>query len=260
MRNELENAVRQLCLAFPGAEVFMSHGMATFRVRGAKVFAMYAVNHHGDGRIALWLNTPRGMQDSYVGADPQHFFVPPYVGPSGWLGARLDVGLAWKRVAPLVRAAYEHVAPAKWSSQLKATPCVAAPKRRITVADVDPKNTPRGKRILASMRKLCLALPDTSEGLQFGQPVWRAGSKVFAQAYCYEGCWRVAFWVGVHAQLLMTTDPRYTIPPYMGHNGWIALEVAKKHNERELGMLALESYRHFATKKMLAKLPAATVG
>jgi hypothetical protein len=256
MRNELDNAVRKLCLAFPETEELISHGMPNFRVRGAKIFAMYAVNHHGDGRIALWLNTPEGMQDAYVHAEPKYFFVPQYVGPGGWLGVRLDAGLAWKRVAPIVRAAYERVAPARPSSQLRKTPSIAAPKRKFTVADVDPKNTPRGKRVLASMRKICLALPETSEGLQFGQPVWRAGKKVFAQAYCYEERWRVAFWVGVHTQLLMTDDPRYTIPPYMGHNGWISLDVAKKHSERELQPLALESYRHFALKKMLAQLPA----
>jgi predicted DNA-binding protein (MmcQ/YjbR family) len=256
MGNDLEESVRQLCLAFPETEEFISHGMWTFRVRGRKVFAMYAVNHHGDGRIALWLNTPEGMQDAYVRAEPKHFFVPPYVGPGGWLGVRLDVGLAWKRVAPIVRAAYQRVAPAGLSNQLKTTPSVPAPKRRITAADVDPGNTPRGKRILASMRKICLALPDTAEGLQFGQPVWSAGKKVFARAHCYDGHWRVMFWVGVHAQLLMTDDPSYTIPPYMGHNGWIALDVSRKHSERELQPLALESYRHFALKKMLAKLPS----
>jgi predicted DNA-binding protein (MmcQ/YjbR family) len=196
------------------------------------------------------------MQDAHVHAEPKYFFVPQYVGPSGWLGVRLDVGLAWKRVAPIVRAAYERVAPARLSSQLGKTPSVPAPKRKFTVADVDPRNTPRGKQILASLRKICLALPETSEVLQFGQPVWRAGKKVFAQAYCYEERWRVAFWVGVHAQLLMTDDPRYTIPPYMGHNGWISLDVAKKHSERELQSLALESYRHFALKRMLAQLPA----
>jgi predicted DNA-binding protein (MmcQ/YjbR family) len=256
MGNELDNAVRKLCLAFPETEELISHGNPNFRVRGGKIFATYAVNHHGDGRIALWLNTPEGMQDAHVHAEPKYFFVPQYVGPSGWLGVRLDVGLAWKRVAPIVRAAYERVAPARLSSQLEKTPSVPAPKRKFTVADVDPKNTPRGKQILASMRKICLALPETSEGLQFGQPVWRVGKKVFAQAYCYEERWRVAFWVGVHAQLLMTDDPRYTIPPYMGHNGWISLDVAKKHSERELQSLALESYRHFALKRMLAQLPA----
>lgn len=254
MSSELAISVRRLCLAFPEAEEFVSHGMPNYRVRGGKVFATYAVNHHGDGRIALWLNTPEGMQDAYVRAESKHFFVPQYVGPRGWLGARLDTGLAWKRIVQVVRAAYERVAPEKLRSQLEATPSVPAPRRRITVADVDPKNTPRGNRILTKMRKICLALPATSEGLQFGQPVWRAGKKVFARAHCYDGVWRAVFWVGVHAQLLMTDDSRYTIPPYLGHNGWIALDISKVLDEPELEALALESYRHFALKTMLAKL------
>jgi hypothetical protein len=81
--------------------------------------------------------------------------------------------------------------------------------------------------------------------------------KGVARAYCYDEERRVAFWVGVHAQLLMTDDPRYSIPPYRGHNRWIAIDVSRKRNERELQPLALESYRHFALKKMLAKLPTA---
>jgi predicted DNA-binding protein (MmcQ/YjbR family) len=254
-RNELEKSIQQLCLAFPEAEELTSHGMPNYRVRGGKVFATYAANHHGDGRIALWLNTPDGMQDAYVRAESKHFFIPPYVGPSGWLGVRLDVGLPWKRLAPLVRAAYEHVAPSRLTTQIKTTPGVPAPKRRITTADIDPTKTPRGKQILASLRKICLSLPDTAEDLQFGQPVWRVGKKVFARAQHYDNHWRVSFWVGVHAQLLMTDDPRYTIPPYMGHNGWIALDVTKKLSERELQPLVLQSYRHFASKRVLAKLP-----
>jgi hypothetical protein len=91
------------------------------------------------------------MQDACVREEPQHFFVPPYVGPSGWLGLRLDKGLAWNRVAPVVRAAYERVAPARLTSQLQKTPSVPAPKKRITAAAVDPKNSPRGKRVLAGM-------------------------------------------------------------------------------------------------------------
>ena len=255
MKNELTDWVRKLCLAFPESEELISHGMPNYRVRGKKIFATFAVNHHGDGRIALWLNTPAEIQDEYVRAEPKYFFIPPYVGPGGWLGVRLDTGLAWKRVAPIVQVAYERVAPAKLVSQLKKTPSIPAPKRRITVADVDPKNTPRGKQILASMRKICLALPETSEGVQFGHPVWLAGKKAFALARSHDDHWWVTFWVGVHAQLLMTDDPRYTIPAYMGHNGWIALEVTRKHNGKELESLALASYRHFALKRMLTQLP-----
>lgn len=254
MPNELDEAVSRLCLAFPQAEEFKSHGSPNYRVAGGKTFATYVVDHHGDGRIALWLRAPDGMQDMYVRAEPRHFFKPPYVGPAGWLGVRLDKGISWKRLPGLVRAAYENVAPARVRARLVDTPEVAAPKRRVTLKELDPKNSPRGKRILASMRKICLALPETSEAAQFGQPVWRVGKKVFAQAYCYENRWRVAFWVGIPAQSLMTCDPRYEIPPYMGHNGWIALDVTRSHHERELRPLALESYRHFALKRMLARL------
>jgi len=253
MPNELESAIRRLCLAFDETEARVSHGMLDFRIRGAKAFATYAVNHHGDGRIALWLNVPDGVQDAYVRAEPRHFFVPPYVGPSGWLGVRLDQGISWKQVIDLVRTAYECVAPPRLAGRSKAIRA-PAPKRRITVADVDPKSTPRGKRVLAALRKVCLELPETSEGLQFGQPVWRAGKRVFAQAYCYDGRWRAAFWVGVAAQGLMTSDPRFEIPPYLGHNGWIALDVSRTHSERELRSLALASYRHFALQRMLVRL------
>jgi len=46
--------VRGVCLWLPEAEEFMSHGSPNFRVRG-KTFASFVVNHHGDGRIPLWL-------------------------------------------------------------------------------------------------------------------------------------------------------------------------------------------------------------
>jgi hypothetical protein len=254
MTNPVAEAVRRQCLAFPEAEEILSHGSPNFRVQGGKIYAVYAENHHGDGRIALWLNVPGGVQDAYVDAEPEHYFVPQYVGPKGWLGVRLDRGIEWARVADLVRMAYERVAPRRLLATLGDTPVTAAPKRRITVEDIDPKNTPAGKRVMAAMRKVCLALPETSEDAQFGQPVWRAGKKVFAQAYCYDGRWRVAFWVGIATQGLMTQDPRFEIPAYMGHNGWIALDASRGIDAEELRGLALTSYQHFALKRMLVAL------
>lgn len=57
MAKDISQAVREICLWFPGAEEVLSHGMPDFRVNG-KTFASYVVNHHGDGRIALHLNAP----------------------------------------------------------------------------------------------------------------------------------------------------------------------------------------------------------
>ena len=48
-----------------------------------------------------------------VDADPERFFVPPYVGHRGWLGVRLDRGRDWNELAGIVEDAYAEIAPAK---------------------------------------------------------------------------------------------------------------------------------------------------
>jgi hypothetical protein len=46
-----------------------------------------------------------------VEADPDRFFVPPYVGHRGWLGLRLDRGLDWDELAGIVEDAFAEIAP-----------------------------------------------------------------------------------------------------------------------------------------------------
>ena len=130
LANDIHRSVHELCLWLPEAEEFMSHGAPNFKVRG-KTFATYVVNHHGDGRVALWLRAPHGAQEHHVRADAVNFFVPPYVGPRGWLGVRLDRRLAWKRIAELVREAYENVAPPALTASLGETPSIRGPAKRM---------------------------------------------------------------------------------------------------------------------------------
>jgi predicted DNA-binding protein (MmcQ/YjbR family) len=251
MPKDIDAAVREICLSFPKTEEFTSHGSPNFRVRAGKIFATYAVNHHGDGRVALWLNSPPGVQGQCVKESPKYFFVPPYVGPRGWLGVLLDKGLSWRRVAQLVRQAYENTAPLELRSGIGKTVVITPPSAKMSAERFDPMQSKRAQAVLKVLRKICLALPEVSEGTQFGAPVWRAGKKVFAMAYAYENRLRIAFWVGIDRQGLMTMDKRYEVPAYMGHNGWIALDVGKSCNLNEVRDLALFSYRHFALKRML---------
>ena len=51
-------------------------------------------------------------------------------------------------------------------------------------------------------------------------------------------------------------DPRFTIPKYMGHNGWIAFAPGNKPDWDEVAELARQSYRHFALKRMLKQIDA----
>ena len=105
--------IREICLALPETSERLSHGAPTFFVRGKRPFVMVLTNHHGDGRFAIWCAAPEGVQQLLTGADPEKFFVPPYVGHRGWLGVRLDRGLDWNELAGIAEDAYAEVAPAK---------------------------------------------------------------------------------------------------------------------------------------------------
>jgi hypothetical protein len=105
--------IRELCLALPETSERPSHGAPTFFVRGKRAFVMVLTDHHGDGRFALWCAAPAGAQRLLVEADPETYFVPPYVGHRGWLGVRLDRGLDAEELAGTVEDAFAEVAPAK---------------------------------------------------------------------------------------------------------------------------------------------------
>jgi hypothetical protein len=105
--------LRQICLGLPETTERLSHGAPTFFVRERRAFAMVMSNHHGDGRFALWCAAPEGLQKVLVEAEPERFFVPPYVGHRGWLGVRLDRSLHWEELTGIVEDAYAEVAPRK---------------------------------------------------------------------------------------------------------------------------------------------------
>ncbi len=112
--------LRKLCLALPAAHEVDAWGEPTFRVRN-KLFALYASagNHHGAGRPAVWCKASRMNQTIMVEAEPERFFVPPYVGPSGWVGVWLDGAVAWDDLGDLLRDAYLLVAPKRLCALLR---------------------------------------------------------------------------------------------------------------------------------------------
>ena len=112
--------LRKLCLVLPEAHEVEAWGEPTFRVRN-KLFAMYASagNHHGAGRPAVWCKASRMNQAMMVEAEPERFFVPPYVGPSGWVGVWLDGAVAWDDLGELLRDAYLLVAPKRLGALLR---------------------------------------------------------------------------------------------------------------------------------------------
>jgi predicted DNA-binding protein (MmcQ/YjbR family) len=106
--------LRPLCLALPEAIEKETWEIPTLRVRD-KIFVMFTER---DDRPSIWLKAPPGAQTILVGADPQRFFVPPYVGHKGWVGLYLDKRVDWREADALIRRSYRMTAPKRLAQQL----------------------------------------------------------------------------------------------------------------------------------------------
>jgi hypothetical protein len=107
-------AIRELCLSFPGTSERESHGAPSFFIDGKKSFVQYRDNHHGDGKLGLWCAAPPGVQAVLTASDPELYYVPAYVGHLGWVGLRLDRHAAWEEIAGIIGEAYLTRAPKKY--------------------------------------------------------------------------------------------------------------------------------------------------
>ena len=74
--------------------------------------ATFAYDYHGDGRLALTTKTPAGEQEVLVAAEPERFFVPPYLGHRGWVGPWLDTETPdWDEIREMLVESYCLCAP-----------------------------------------------------------------------------------------------------------------------------------------------------
>lgn len=251
------DVIRAICLGLPETEEVVSHGFPSFKVTN-KVFATYSVNHHGDGKVALLLNMSRDMQHMLVESAPLHFYVPPYSGTKGWVGVELNKGISWDRVSQLAFEAYKRTAPAKLAAKLLPV-AVKPPTEEMKPEDIDPYLSKTNQQLLVRLRQTCLSLPEVQEATQFGSPCFKAGQKTFCHLHQWQNQTELQSWVGPDRQVALTSfDDRYRIPAYIGHNGWISFSLSEPLNWQEIEMLVVESYRHFALKRMLKALDSSS--
>jgi hypothetical protein len=112
----------KICLALPETIREYNGQHARFAV-GKKTFAYFLYDHHGDGMVAVTCKVLPGDNVALAKANPDRFFVPPYIGPKGWVALRLDVGdVDWDEVAELVAGSYRQIAPKRLAALVKMLP------------------------------------------------------------------------------------------------------------------------------------------
>jgi predicted DNA-binding protein (MmcQ/YjbR family) len=107
---------------------------------------------------------------------------------------------------------------------------------------------------LKRFRKLCLALPETSEVGSWGHPNFRAAKRTFAAFEWVKG--RPAIAIRLNADeisALLLHSHRYFEPPN-GRGLWVAAWADQPIDWKETEALIERSYREVALKRMLVAL------
>jgi hypothetical protein len=112
-------------------------------------------------------------------------------------------------------------------------------------------------RILAEVRKLCLALPETSERLSHGEPTFFVrGKRSFATIWDnHHGDGRFALIcaapVGMQATLVQTDPERFFVPPYVGKRGWLGVRLDRGFARSKIAGIVEDAYAEIAPPKLL---------
>lgn len=126
-----------------------------------------------------------------------------------------------------------------------------------------PIKAPRTKaeaRAVDRLRRICLALPDATEKIAWGEPTWRAG-KIFAQMDTHHhGADHVAVWLpaafGAQEALVAAHPAVFFAPPYVGVKGWVGVRIDRSPDWTVIAGLVEDAYRLVAPPRSLAKLDA----
>jgi hypothetical protein len=126
------------------------------------------------------------------------------------------------------------------------------------MSDDDPQDSP-----LETLRRLCLALPETTERLSHGEPTWFVrGKKTFVSYANHHHDDRLAFWCaapdGAQDALVGSDPERFFVPPYVGHRGWLGVYLDVAVDWDQIADLVTDAYRVVAPKRLVAEMDART--
>jgi hypothetical protein len=114
------------------------------------------------------------------------------------------------------------------------------------------------KKHLQRVRRLCAALPESTEKLSHGEPTFFVRKKVFAMfANNHHNDGHIAVWLpapfGIQEMLIAASPEKYFKPPYVGVRGWVGVELARVSDE-ELDFHLRQAWRQIAPKTLQAEL------
>jgi hypothetical protein len=115
----------------------------------------------------------------------------------------------------------------------------------------------RRRVVLARLRRICLALPETSERLSHGAPSFFIREKkcflMVLDNHHEDGIFGI--WCAAppgNQELLISANPdRFFRPPYVGHRGWLGVRLNDGVDWDELEGIVEDAFATVAPKRLL---------
>jgi hypothetical protein len=108
------------------------------------------------------------------------------------------------------------------------------------------------------LRRLCLALPGTTERNSHGEPAFFVGGKQFVSVDDHHhGADRLVCWCAAppgRQQECIDRDPvRFFRPPYVGYRGWLGVRIDLDPDWDEVAEIVEDAWRSVAPKRLLGE-------
>jgi predicted DNA-binding protein (MmcQ/YjbR family) len=109
------------------------------------------------------------------------------------------------------------------------------------------------RAVFGRLRRLCLALPETTETSSWGHPNFRAGKRIFCAFELVGGRPSIAFRVSPADAKRLARKRHFFLTPY-GRGVWISRWLDVPADVKSMAMLIDRSYRQVAPKKLVRLL------
>jgi len=115
---------------------------------------------------------------------------------------------------------------------------------------------------LKTLRRICLALPETTERLSHGVPTWFVrGKQTFVTYADHHHDDRLGFWCaappGAQQAMVGSEPDRFFVPPYVGGRGWLGVYLDVSVDWDGIAEIVEDAYRMVAPRKLLDLLDEA---
>ncbi len=105
------------------------------------------------------------------------------------------------------------------------------------------------------VRRITLALPETTEKLAWGMPTFRVAGKMFVTLPDDETSFAVRCPIHERQELIAAEPEKFWVPPHEAASAWVRVRLAALEDRTELRDILVDSWQQAAPPRLVEAFP-----